>query len=75
MTERSGDVMERCYDIFEVLPHDELLWKAAVEGREAAVLKLHELGNSSASEFRVLHLPTNSIIATINGPLADSHGG
>ena len=67
--------MERSYDIFEVLPNDDLLWKAAVEGLEAAVVKLHELGNSSASEFRVLHLPTNATIATINGPLSDSYAG
>jgi hypothetical protein len=66
--------MERCYDIFEVLPHDELLWKAAVEGRDAAVQKLHQLADHSAHEFRLIYLPTNTVIFTINPPLSDSHG-
>ena len=66
--------MERCYDIFEVLTGDALLWKAAVEGRDAAVLKLQELAEDSAREFRLIYLPTNSVIFTINRPQAASHG-
>ena len=62
--------MERCYDIFEVLAHDELLWKAAVEGRDAALLKLHQLADNSANEFRLIQLPTNTVIFTINGSLS-----
>lgn len=60
--------MECSYDIFEVLPNEVLLWKATVTGRETAIRKLHELAESSPNEFRLMHLPTNVVIFTLNSP-------
>ena len=62
--------MERCYDIFEVLLNDVLLWRGAVEGREAAILKLHQLADHSPNEFRLMYLPPNAVISTINASLS-----
>jgi hypothetical protein len=45
------DVWSARTTFLNLLPNDVLLWKAAVEGREAAVLKLHELGNSMQASF------------------------
>ena len=58
--------MERSYDIFEVLPDDVLMWKCAVDGRDAAVAKLHELAESNPNEFRMMYLPANAVIFTLN---------
>ena len=62
--------MERTYDIFERLPDDSMRWRASVVGHEPAIAKLKELAAKSGNEFRVMHLPTQAVIATINAPKA-----
>ncbi|MGA2098780.1 MAG: hypothetical protein ABSH39_21000 [Candidatus Acidiferrum sp.] len=58
--------MNREYDAFEVLPDGTLMWKASVKGHEDAIKKLKEIAKSNTNEFRLLHLPTKTVIATIN---------
>jgi len=58
--------MNRVYDAFEVLPDGTLIWKATIEGREDAVKKLKQVAKDSPNEFRLMHIPSNTVIATIN---------
>jgi hypothetical protein len=58
--------MLRTYDLFEVLPDGDLIWRATVEGHESAIEKLRQAAKGSGNEFRLMHLPTKSVIATIN---------
>jgi hypothetical protein len=60
--------MDRQYDIFEILPDGAPLWKVAVAGHESAVAKLQELAAQTENEVRVMHIPTNSLIAAMNVP-------
>ena len=60
--------MERHYDIFEIMPDGAPLWRTAVQGHEAAILKLKELAANSTNEIRVMHLASNSIVASMNVP-------
>jgi hypothetical protein len=64
--------MNRVYDAFEVLPDGTLIWKATVEGREDAVEKLKQVAKDSPNEFRLMHIPSKTVIATINCKLASS---
>jgi hypothetical protein len=58
--------MNREYDAFEVLPNGALLWKGTIVGQENAVEKLKEVAKDSPNEFRLMHVPTKTVIATIN---------
>ena len=60
--------MERDYDIFEINPDGSLIWRAAVQGHEAAVNRLRELAAETKNEVRVMHVPTKSVIAVLNAP-------
>jgi hypothetical protein len=58
--------MNRVYDAFEVLPNGSLVWKAAVRGCEDVIKKLKQVAKDSPNEFRLMHIPTKTVIATIN---------
>jgi hypothetical protein len=58
--------MERTYDIFEKMPDGTILWRDSVQGHEKAVSKLKEVAAGSLHEFQLLHLPTQSLVATVN---------
>jgi hypothetical protein len=58
--------MEREYDLFEVLPDGAAVWQVAVTGHENAIKKLHELSARTTNEVRVMHLPTDTLIAQKN---------
>ena len=58
--------VERTYDIFEKHPDGTMLWKETVNGHEAAIAKLREVAAKTTNEVQVLHLPTKSLIATMN---------
>ena len=58
--------MNRVYDAFEVLPNGTLIWRATVTGHEDAVKKLEQLAKDSPNEFRLMHIPSKTLIATIN---------
>jgi hypothetical protein len=60
--------VERSYDIFERLADGTMLWVAAVQGHEEAISKLKWYGEKRSNEFRLMHLPTNAIIAAVNVP-------
>jgi hypothetical protein len=63
--------MNRKYDAFEVLPDGTLIWKATIVGHENAINKLQEVAKGNANEFRLMHVPTKTVIATINAVKAD----
>jgi hypothetical protein len=60
--------MDRAYDIFQVQPDGTLLWRETVAGHRAAMDKLEQLARLESCEFRLLHLPEKTIIATMNAP-------
>jgi hypothetical protein len=43
-----------------------VIWRATINGHEAAIVKLRELAAKISNELQVLHLPTKSLIATMN---------
>lgn len=60
--------MERTYDIFERLPDGTMLWVAAVQGHEKAIVALKGWGEKRSNEFRLMHIPTDAVIAVVNAP-------
>jgi hypothetical protein len=60
--------MERDYDLFEVLPDGAVIWKEAAPDHENAIRRLQELSTQTKNEVRVMHILTNTLIASINGP-------
>ena len=56
--------MDRSYDVFEIFPDGSMIWRASVAGLEPAVRKFKELSRGGANEFRLMHLPTHTVIAT-----------
>jgi len=59
--------MDRAYDIFEVLSDGISIWKASIDDEEEATRKLDELARGKSTEFRLIHRPTMTTIATRNG--------
>ena len=62
--------MEREYDLFEVLSDGAVLWRQMAAGRDNAIRKLKELSEQTSHEIRVMHILTNTLIASMNGPKA-----
>jgi len=62
--------MERDYDLFEVLPDGAPIWRESVRGHENAVQKLKELAKRTSNEVRVMHVLSNTLIASMNEPKA-----
>lgn len=52
------------YDLFEFLPDGAALWRCSVNGRDRALAELKSLGQTSQNEFRVLHLPSQTVLAS-----------
>src|SRR6202161_366448 len=61
-----GSTMSRTYDLFEVMPDGDLIWRAKIEGHESAVHELQQAAKRSANEFRLMHLPSMTVIAVTN---------
>jgi prophage DNA circulation protein len=62
--------MECEYDLFEVLSDGAVLWRQMAAGRDNAVRKLTELSKQTSHEIRVMHVLTNTLIASMNGAKA-----
>jgi hypothetical protein len=58
--------MLRTYDLFEVLPDGDLIWRTRIDGHESAIHQLQQAAKESANEFRLMHIPSMTLIATIN---------
>ncbi|HWY08937.1 MAG TPA: hypothetical protein VNY24_18895 [Candidatus Acidoferrales bacterium] len=58
--------MDRQYDIFEILPDGSAFWREAIHGRDNAMRKSAILAAKTPNEIRVMHVPTKTIIATMN---------
>jgi hypothetical protein len=59
--------MGKEYDIFEQINGDPI-WRLSVVGLEAAVEKAGDLASSSSNTIVVLHLQTNTVMATMDNP-------
>jgi hypothetical protein len=62
--------VDRSYDLFEMFPDGSALWKGAVVGHENAIYKLKELAAATTNEVRLMHVPTDTVISTMNTPKA-----
>jgi hypothetical protein len=62
--------VDRSYDLFEIFPDGSALWKGAVVGHENAIQKLKELAAATTNEVRLMHVGTNTVIATMKAPRA-----
>jgi hypothetical protein len=60
--------MHREYDLFEISSDGGLMWREMVAGRENAVLKLNELTKKTSHEIRVMHVLSNTLIASTMKP-------
>jgi hypothetical protein len=60
------------FDIFEIYPNGSPIWRDVVSGRERAILKLRELSEKTTNEVRLMHLPNNTIVASMNSAIYDS---
>jgi hypothetical protein len=58
----------RTYDIFEIFPDASPVWRGCVSGYEDAIRKLQDLATQTSNELRVMHVPTKTVIATLNAP-------
>jgi hypothetical protein len=67
---RKGQPVDRNYDLFEILPDGSPIWKCAVAGHENAVQQLRELAAKTNNEVRIMHLPSQTVIAVLNVPAA-----
>ena len=54
------------YDLFEQFPNGDVLWRTTVIGHENAIQQLRELAATTYNEVRVVHLPTQAVIAVLN---------
>ena len=64
--------MEREYDLFEQFPNGDVLWRMTVTGHKNAIQKLSELSATTYNEVRVVHLPTQAVVAVMNRASKDS---
>jgi hypothetical protein len=64
--------MDRLYDLFEKYPDGSLLWNSSVAGHENAIRKLRELAETTTNECCVMHLPTKTVIASMNASNSQS---
>ena len=62
--------MNREYDLFEVLSDGAVVWRQTAAGRENALQKLGELSQQTSHEVRVMHVLSNTVIASTKGPRA-----
>jgi hypothetical protein len=51
-----------------MLPEGTPIWKEPVSCYVEAIRKLEELGKETQKEVRLMHIPTNTIIAAVNTP-------
>jgi hypothetical protein len=70
LTHPKWSQMQREYDLFEISSDGGLMWREMVAGRENAVLKLNELSKKTSHEIRVMHVLTNTVIASTKGSRA-----
>jgi hypothetical protein len=57
--------MDRDYDLFEVFADGSVIWRESVTGHEKAIRRLRELVQVTDNEFRVMHILTNTLIASL----------
>ena len=60
--------MDREYDLFEIFPDGSALWRVTISGHEKAIARLREYAAQTTNEVRLMHLPTQTVIAALNTP-------
>jgi hypothetical protein len=49
-----------------MLPDGSALWRGVVVGHEDGIFKLQELATQTTNEVQLMHVPTKTVIATLN---------
>ncbi len=60
--------MDSEYDLFEIFPDGSALWRITISGHGEAIKRLGEYAAQTANEVRLMHLPTQTVIAALNTP-------
>ncbi|MFZ0584279.1 MAG: hypothetical protein WAN72_04770 [Candidatus Acidiferrales bacterium] len=60
--------MDSEYDLFEIFSDGSALWRNSIRGHEEAIKQLREFSTKTANEVRLVHLPTQTLIAALNTP-------
>ena len=60
--------MDRVYDLFEVHTDGTQIWRDTGTGHADAIRKLQALAALTKNEVRMMHLPTKTVIASLNAP-------
>lgn len=63
--------MEPEYDLFEVFPGGEKLWRGSHRGQERALMALEALGRKTKNECFAAELGTEIVIGRVNSPPSD----
>jgi hypothetical protein len=58
--------MNNEYDIFETRPDGSLIWREVIRGQENARNRLNDLAAQGPSEFLLMHLRTDTLVASTN---------
>jgi hypothetical protein len=58
--------MNNEYDIFELRPDGSLIWRQVIYGRQNARKRLNELAELELNEFLLIHLRTDTLVASTN---------
>ena len=62
----TGSIVDRDYDIFEILPGESLLWRMCVHGTQNVAKALEELGKQTPNECFAINIGTKEVIARVN---------
>ena len=57
--------MDRIYDIFEKFSDGLLIWRASVQGQQAALAEMERRAARSSNGFQAMHLPTGEVMASL----------
>lgn len=59
-------LMDRDYDLFEVCPGEEPIWRSSVSSARLALSALEEMGHRTTHECFTLYLKTNEVLWRVN---------
>jgi maltooligosyltrehalose synthase len=68
-------MMDREYDIFEILEDGSVTWRATVHGLRSARLIIAELAKNTGNEHFAMNLPTGEVVFPVDTSQATSPSG
>jgi hypothetical protein len=53
------------YDIYEVLPDGQLVWRVGINDKEEALRKIIQMAIWESRELRLIYFPTKAVVASV----------